>query len=423
MASLNSAINTSVSGLNAQGSNIATISNNISNSDTFAYKSTETYFSSLVTGSGANASGSVTTGTTVNIQSQGGLTPTSVATNMAIQGNGFFAVTDSPTNDTTSTVFTRNGTFTTDKEGFLVNNEGQYLLGQPTNASGVVTVPGTNSVSSLSPVNVNASRGTAKATSALAIGANLPANAVIGGSYTTSTTVYDALGVSSDVTFTWTKNGANDWTLGLSDPVLTSDGTTVTGTISPNTVSITFNGDGTIATPTAAAILSVTGWTSGSNPSTISVNLGTPGKADQLTQYNFTGTNLKVSVSSITNDGVPFGKLSGLSIDSSGLVTARYDNGLKQPVYQIALATFTNANGLSRVNGSIYEASSTSGSVVLERPGEGTSGEITASAVEASNTDTTTELSKLVVAQNNYSASSKVISTVSQMYDALLQAI
>ena len=424
MANLNSAITTAVSGLNAQGTAIAALSQNISNADTNAYKSSQTDFASLVTGSGAQASGVVTATTSTNITAQGSINSTAVNTNIAIQGSGFFVVTNSTSNQSVAYNYTRDGEFTTDQNGFLVNNEGQYLLGQPTDSSGLVTVSNANSINSLVPVSVSATKGSAKATSALSIGANLPADAAFGASFSTAVTVYDALGISSDIVVTWTKDPStpNVWNASLADPVLTSNYSTSTGSISPNTIAITFNGDGSIATPTSATALAIT-WTTGASNSTINLNLGTPGKTDQLSQFTSTGSTPNVSVTGITQDGVRFGKLTSITVDQTGLVTAKFDNGLKQPVFQIPLATFPNANGLTHVDGSVYQISSNSGSVVLQNPNQGSAGSIVASAVEGSNTDTTTELSKLVVSQQAYSASSKVISTVSTMYNSLLQAI
>lgn len=446
MSSLDTAIASAVSGLSSQGTSIAIISQNIANANTTGYKVSDVRFSSLVTGAGATASGVVTTSTTTNLASQGAIASTNVATHLAVQGGGFFIVTNSvnvanaTSNNTSSDHYTRNGAFTADKNGFLVNNEGQYLLGQPTDPSGAILSKGTNDLTSLQPVYVNASQGSAKGTSRLAIGANLPANAAAGTALTTSTEIFDSLGISSTVTETWTKDSTlpNVWHLTLSNPAYTSDTTKQSGALSATSTDfdITFNGDGTIATATETTAgtslttsdipLAIT-WTgtgeTGANDSAISLNLGTAGQSNQLTQFTSTTTIPSISVAGITQDGLPFGKLTGVTIDKTGLVTASFDNGLKEPVYQIPLGTFTNPNGLTLVGGSVYSSSTSSGPVVLAIPNTGTAGTIESSALESSNTDTTTSLSQLVTSQQSYNAASKVISTVNAMYQALVQAI
>jgi len=445
MSSLDSAVASALSGLNAQGASISVISQNIANADTTAYKSSQTNFSSLVTGSGATASGVVTSNNTADLTSQGSITATGVSTNLAIQGGGFFVVTDNTANQTSGFDYSRNGDFTIDKNGFLVNNEGEFLLGQQTNSTGTVLASGTNSLTSLTPVFVNAALGAAKATSQLAFGANLPADAAPGAIFTTSTEIFDAEGISSTLNETWTNNGANSWNLTFSNPVRTSDQTGgSSGLITPTSIDLTFNGDGTIASasvtgsgvvqntantpisiPLAIDWTTAGGATNATNatPSTIALSLGTVGQSNELTQYASTSVPINVSVSGMPQDGLPPGKLTGITVTATGLVTATFDTGLKEPVYQLALGTFKNENGLTLSGGTVYSASVTSGAVILADPGSGAAGSIESSALEASNADTTAELSALVTAQQAYNASAKVIGTVGTMFSSLLQAI
>ena len=427
--SLNTALNAAVSGLIAQSDRISAISDNIANSTTTAYKTTDLSFEALVNDSGANVAGSVTTKAFSDVQAQGTIESTSINTNLAINGDGFFVVTSNLNNRSSAYTYSRNGDFTTDANGNLVNDEGNFLLAQPTNAQGQVTATNANDINSLEPVNVNTVKGAAKATENLAISANLPADAAVNAVFTTSTEVFDSLGISSTITETWTKTDINTWQLDLSTPVLTSDGTTVSGTLTSPTgpISIVFNGDGSLNSTSPSPITIGIDYSgagdTGASPSTINLNLGTPGGTDELSQDSSETSDPQVTVSSVTQDGLRFGSLSSISISSTGLVTAKFDNGLSLPVYQVPIATFSDADALTHVDGSIFAYNSQAGTIQLDEPGVGTAGTISPSALEDSTTDTSTEMNKMIVAQQAYSAASKLITTVNSMYTTLLQAI
>ncbi len=427
--SLNTALNAAVSGLIAQSNRISAISDNIANSTTTAYKTTDLSFESLVNDSGSDVAGSVTTKAFSNVQKQGTIESTDVNTNLAINGDGFFVVTDNLNNRSSAYTYSRNGDFKTNSDGYLVNDEGNYLLAQPTDAQGNVTATNANDVNSLQPVNVNTVKGAAKATTSLAISANLPADAAVGAVFNTSTEIFDSLGISSTITETWTKTDTNTWSLDLSTPVLTSDGTTVSGTLTSPTssINIAFNGDGSLASTDPSPITIGIDYSgagdTGASPSTINLNLGKAGGTDELTQDSSETSTPEVSVSSVTQDGLRFGALSSISISSTGLVTAKFDNGLSLPVYQVPVATFSDADALTHVNGSVYAYNSQAGTIQLNDPGVGTAGTISPSALEDSTTDTSTEMNKMIVAQQAYSAASKLITTVNSMYTTLLQAI
>jgi flagellar hook protein FlgE len=427
--SLNTALNAAVSGLSAQSDRLSAIADNIANSSTTAYKTTDLSFQALVNNSGAEVAGSVTTTAFSDVQQQGTIESTDTDTNLAINGDGFFVVSSSLENRSSAYTYSRNGDFTTDADGYLVNDEGNYLLGQLTNTDGAVIATNANDINSLEPVNVNTVKGAAKATTTLAISANLPADAATGAVFTTSTEIFDSLGISSTIGETWTKTAANTWSLALSTPVLTSDGTTVSGTMtSPTTpIDISFNGDGSLASTSPSPItigidFSGTGDT-GAADSSIALNLGTVGGTDGLTQDSSETSTPEVSVSSVDQDGLRYGKLSSVSISSTGLVTAKFDNGLSLPVYQIPIATFSDADALTHVNGSVYAYNSSAGTIQLQDPDVGTAGSISPSSLEDSTTDTSTEMDKMIVAQQAYSAASKLITTVDTMYTTLLQAI
>lgn len=426
---LASALNSTVGALRAQSNAISAVSENIANASTTAYKIRTVNFQALVgdTGNGQTSGGGVISKTSQNIRQSGQISTTGLSTNVAIKGDGFFVVSDNLTNRPSGYTYSRNGNFQTDANGYLVNDEGYYLLGQVTDAQGNVTAPNPTDLNSLGPVSVNAIQGAASPTTQVAQKLNLPADAPIsplpGSSFTSSFEVFDSLGVSSTVQQTWTKTAANTWTMALGNPRLSSDLTIVTGTIAPASTAFTFNGDGSLLTPAADPAITITGWTTGALNSAITLDVGTAGLTDGITQFASNTSTPGIEIASITGNGVRFGKLSSVEIADSGIVTAVFDNGLRQPVYQIPIATFPNPNGLTQVNGSVYDENQLAGVLNLQKPTVGNAGSIVSKALEASNTDISEEFNKLIVAQQAYSAAAQIITTVRTLNDTLNNAI
>jgi flagellar hook protein FlgE len=424
--SLSSALSSAVSGLNAQSVALSNISKNIANASTIAYKSSQTDFETMLNGSSGttDVSGGVIAKTVQNLSQPGQITSTQTPTNVAISGDGFFVVGDSPGSTASDFNYTRDGSFAPDKAGNLVNDAGDYLMGFATDASGNVLVANTSDLSNLQPINLNKIGGTAKATGVINFTANLPANAPLNAKYPTSTTMIDSLGVSHTIDQTWTKTAANTWTLDLADPTLAPDGTTPSGTISPSSVSVTFDDNGVLSsTDPSPVALSVTGLTTGAADSNITLNLGTIGKTDGVTQFASTSSTLGIENATFNGDGALYGQLTGVTIDGKGLITASFDNGVKLPVYQIPIATFANPSGLTAVSGSAYSENQAAGNVSLKMPGDGGAGDLQASALEGSTTDIASEFNRMIVAQQAYSAASQVVTTVKSMFDTLTQAV
>ncbi|MGX4769799.1 flagellar hook protein FlgE [Bradyrhizobium guangdongense] len=419
--SLTGALSSAISALSAQSQSLSMISDNIANSSTTGYKTTSAMFDDLVTASSnatSYASGGVTVSGRANITQQGLLASTSNATDVAIQGSGFFVVTSATSGGTTS--YTRNGAFSTDNAGYLENN-GSYLEGWRTDADG--NVVGNESASNLQAINTEIASTSGSATTKTTIAANLPSDAATGDTYTSSMTVYDSLGAANSMQVTWTKTGTNTWSASFANPTSTSDTTTATGTAS-GSVAITFNSDGSLAsTSPSPATVKVTGWTDGATDSTITMNLGTAGKTDGLTQYASGETTPTVNVTSISSDGLSYGKLSSISIGKNGVVDATYSNGQTIAIYKIAVATFADPTGLSAASDGLYSATVTSGSAALQASGENGAGTVYGSELESSTTDTSSQFSSMISAQQAYSAASQVISTVNKMYDTLISAM
>jgi flagellar hook protein FlgE len=155
---------------------------------------------------------------------------------------------------------------------------------------------------------------------------------------------------------------------------------------------------------------------SGLNPQTISIDFGSPGEANGMSQFD--------SASTLTNstvDGALFGTLTGVSVGKDGILMATFSNGLTQPLYQLPLATFANPDGLNAVSGNAWQASAASGTAVVNGAGSNGTGSIQSGALEGSTVDLATEFTNLITTQRAYTASTRVITTASQMLDELNQ--
>ncbi|MDG3443413.1 flagellar hook protein FlgE [Nitrospirillum amazonense] len=420
--SIFSALNTATSALYAQSKAFTSISSNISNSSSTGYKATDTSFTALLTDSQTSSAdyGGVIAGTTQTVSSQGDITSTDVTTNLALDGDGMFVVNDG---SSTQAYYTRDGSFSEDNSGYLVNTEGFYLEGWATDDSGNILATNRSDTASLEKINLDDISGSPKATTKVTSSLNLPSDATVGSSYTTDTEVYDSLGNSSTVTMTWTKTGTNTWELDASNPVSATDGSTVTGTTSGTPVSLVFNSDGSLASPTTDIQLGITGWSSGATDSTITLDYGENGGSGSITQYASGSSTPSVTTTGTPKqDGYAKGTLTSVDINTDGSVVANFDNGQSKTVYKIPVATFANADGLTAVSGQTYAQSTASGTYSLKEAGSDGAGTIESKSLESSNVDVSDELSRMIYAQQAYSAAAKVVSTAQDMMDTLLQA-
>jgi flagellar hook protein FlgE len=419
--SLSSAVNSAVSALNAQSTALAIVSNNLANTSTIGYKTSSASFSALVAGASSassSAGGGVLATSVADISGQGLLTASSTSTNMAISGNGFFTVSASL--DGSSPVYTRNGEFTTDGDGYLVNN-GYYLLGWATDADG--NILGSATANSLQTIDTDSIATIAAATTEMSMVANLPADAVTGDTFTSSVEVFDSLGTAATSTITWTKTGENTWTAEFSDPTLASDNATTIGTVTSSAIEITFNSDGTLAsTNPSPPTLTIADWTTGAADSAVSIDMGTAGSATGLSQYSSGADTLTVDLVA-DQDGVAMGSLTGISIDEGGIVTGIYDNGLTRALYKVPVATFTDPNSLLALSDGMYQSTAASGTATMRMSGTSGAGTIYGSQLELSTADTNTEFSKMMAAQQAYSGAAQIISTAKSMFETLISSV
>ncbi len=437
---ITTAMSTAVSGLRAQGAQLSAVSENLANSSTIAYKNREIDFNSLVVGNTTRSGfsgGGVIFRAHQEMEAQGLLQTTDSGTDIALNGRGFFTVTDDPQNQSPGYTFTRNGGFVRNEDGYLVNNEGMILLGQRTDDTGAIISLASNDLTSLEPININAIAGTADPTANIRYDLNLPADAPISAGpaddFTNSVQIFDALGIAHDLQVTWSKTNTNEYTATFGQLTLAGTNTPSMPGVAPiidvggtggNTLTIQFNGDGSINNFSSPRNITIPGFTLGAlAPQTIELDMGTPGLTDGVTQFAGSTVDPTIEIFFIDQDGTRYGQLSSIEINNEGLVEALFDNGVVLPIYRIPVAVFQNPRGLSNVNGTVYDEADTAGVVVLKQPGRGDAGEITANAIELSTTDTAEEFNKMIVAQQAYSANAQVVSTADELFDELLAAV
>lgn len=433
------ALDTSVSGMQAQSSAFTNISDNIANSQTTGYKGVDTNFINYLVQSTPTSNGadSVVAHPDYTNTVQGTVTQSTDPLALAISGQGYFAVSEPTSNTSTSSTsqafqaqqyFTRAGDFSLNKEGYLVNGSGAYLNAWP-------ITNGTVNTSTLAPIQISEGATPPIATRNVTIAAALPTTPATPTSTTpvsTQVDVYDALGNMQQLSLNWTQGtAANSWNLNVTSPNATAnpiasatmvfgptgvDTAAASGTLSTLTTSTananaTANTDGSQATLTIPADF-------GSGAQQIKLNFGTYGGTAGLTQYAGTSLNLQGA----TQDGSPPGNFSNLSIDTQGNITVNYSNGFSKSVAQIPIATFDAPDALQNQSGQLYTASQGSGAATVNAVGSNGSSLVTGS-IESSNVDIATQFTNLITAQQAYTANSKVITTAQQLLQTVVNMV
>lgn len=417
-----------VSGLRTQSQALGMIADNIANVNTVGFKETVSRFSTLVTEAATSTSfspGGVQANPTQLVSKQGLLTSSASNTDIAIIGNGFFVVNESSTPGVGDEyLFTRAGSFRPDANGNLVNTSGHFLMGWPTDNLGVPSVGNLTALSSLQVVDISGIAGTAVSTNQMSMGANLPATAANGTAHSITMQLFDTLGIEHNINFTFTKAASNVWTLSVADPVRADTGV-VSGTKAFADINVVFNGNGTLKgfqtdvaivdgtiTGTTLPNITVSAWTTGADDSVIAPTLGTANQADGMTQFASSFITYFLD-----QNGVRFGVFNSVTIGDDGIVTAIFDNGQTSPIFKVSLATFSNPDGLTSINGNVFRESAASGIALLNSAGGGTAGKIAASALESSTVDVATEFTNMIVTQRAFTAAARIITTADEMLE------
>jgi flagellar hook protein FlgE len=444
--SIFSALTTSITGVKAQSFALETISDNIANAQTLGYKRADASFEDMVLDGpiSQQTGGSVSASSRSFAEVAGGVRSSGISTNFALSGPGFVAIRDKLSTNGAQAVFsatnrfTRRGDFTLDKDGYLVNGAGNYLVG-----SALDPITGLQTGAAPDVIRVAASTIPARASTTLTYAANLPATpqttaydaAVAGSDLWTVTPVpanvgpataptaqamvdhsisgqsvrfYDAVGRPVDVDLRWAKvnvaGGNATWALYARTGAAATPGNS-TWTLATQA---TFDSSGqlTPAGLTAAVNLGAVGL------GTVTFDLG----GGKMTQYADSSGQAQVKA---TQDGYGSGTFSGLTISDTGRVVANFTNGKTQSLAQISIAQFNAPGMLKRSSGGVFEETLESGTPLFNTSAT----TLMAGSVEGSNTDIADEFSKMIVTQQAYSANTRVISTSQDMLKEIINIV
>ncbi|WEN14626.1 flagellar hook protein FlgE [Rhodanobacter sp. AS-Z3] len=401
------AFNIALSGLNAASKDLEVTANNIANTGTTGFKGSRAEFAELFSAAGPNLSSSqVGSGVRLtNVAQQftaGSIETTNNSLDFAISGEGFFTLKDGK-----GYSYTRAGAFHKDANGFVTNANKQRLQVYPPTPNGFDN-------STMVDLQLLTAQNAAKATDTVQMSVNLPSDATAPltpfdplndpTSYNQSTpfTVYDSLGATHNGTVYYVKDAAaNTWNANLY----------VDGVSVGPAQQLTYNSSGGLLAPAngklafPAVVVSP-----GSTPLQLTLDMGTS------TQFGNA-----YAVTAINQNGYPTGTLSSIDVSGEGVVQAKYSNGQTTSLGQLAMAQFSNQQGLRQLDNTNWAASYDSGTPVMGVAGNGTFGAIQAGSLEASNTaDLTAQLVNMIKAQRNYQANAQVISTDNQLTQTII---
>jgi flagellar hook protein FlgE len=411
-----------VSGIQAATADLDVIGNNIANASTSGFKASRTEFADIyatsLLGGGGNAIGKGVHLSGVKQEfTQGNISYTNNALDMAISGNGFFMLSDGG-----ATAYTRSGNFQVDREGLIVSNDGLRLQGFQANDTGEIT-------GDIGDLKLDTSLIDPNPTSMVDMTANLdsrqaaplqpfggpfdafavPPTAPDPDSYnsSTSTTVYDSQGNPHVLGMFFVRSAApNEWEVhSMIDGVSTSG---------PDTMA--FQSNGQFDPATLPMEMNIAGWTP-LNGAGVANGAAAQDMVIDLSETTQFGTDF--SITGINQDGYTTGQLRGLDIDESGVAYARYTNGQARALGQVAVAGFTNSNGLQPTGDTSWTETYSSGPPAVSAAGTSGLGLIQSGALEDSNVEITSQLVDMIVAQRNYQANAQVIQTM----DAVTQTV
>ena len=405
-----------LSGLQASSSDLNVIGNNLANLNTDGYKNQTLSFGDIfsqIQGTSGNGdpiqigSGVQIEGTSSNL-TNGSVNSTGTASNMALQGNGYFVVSSNG-----EASYTRNGDFSVNSSGQLTTATGELVMGFPA-VNGTVSTSGV-----LAPIAVN-SNGTvpAVATSNFQVDANLDSASPVGTTFNTPLTIYDSLGTPQTLNIQYTNTGTNAWSYSVTLPGSATGSAAPTTTLASGTMS--FNSSGQLTSPTGSVpAINITGLADGAANMSLTWNLNDAAGNPTITQQN-TASALNTTP---TQNGFAAGALTGYSVLSDGVVQGQYSNGQTLALGQVAVANFANPQGLTQSGDGNEQATAGSGAAVVGIAGVGGNGTITGGAVEGSNVSLSTEFANMIVAQQSYDANAKVLTTLDQVDQSTIQMV
>ncbi len=421
--SILASFNTGVTGLTAAGQSMSVIGDNIANAGTFGFKSSRAEFQDMLSNSlkgidGGDQIGSGTKLAHVTPQfTQGTVARTSNITDLAINGNGFFAV-EAPFGQG----FTRDGSFHFDKEGHMINGDGYKALGFQPNEKGEIT-------NAIAPIKLGNTTIPATATKELKMSMNLdsrenvkvfdPKNPDKTSNYNTSATVYDNVGTARLVTTYFNKKADGMWEYhAMVDGADAANG--VPGELAEMANGqLKFNQKGVLEEEIEG--LNSFNFNKGAAAGQkIVLDFGKTIKEggtglDASTQYGS-----RSSIARHSQDGSSAATLASMSFNDEGVLTAVYDNGVQRELGQVAVAKFENNEGLFKTGKNLFKETRKSGQAAMGKPGADGRGEVLAKSIEQSNVDIANEFISLMAAQRNFQANTRTITTSDQMLQEVL---
>lgn len=405
-----------VASIKAQQTRMNVIGDNLANVNTTAFKGARVSFQEMMaqTISGGMApSGTlggtnpeqigmgVMVGSTDTNHAQGSLEATNRPTDLAIQGNGFFMVSDG-----NSTSYTRDGGFSLDAKGDLVQrSSGQKLIGWPANALGEID----RSAAPTATLNIPIGSLTAtQATTKVTMTGNLSSEAPATETWTQNVRVYDATGAKHDLTVKFSSRtapvtggptgAASSWNWEVSE-----NGTALADSTTAGNAPLYFDANGKAIAPATLNSVPLNG-------SPISLDFGSVSSVASASQVTLRDQN-----------GYAPGSLESFSIGGDGKITGIFTNGMTRTLGQVATAIFTNPGGLERTGGNLYRPTANSGVAAVSQANTDGHGAISAGYLEGSNVDMSQEFTDLIITQRGFQANTKIVSTVDEMMQELLQ--
>ena len=411
---------TALSGINAASEDLRVLANNVANASTIGFKESRAEFADVYAASDGAASNAIGEGVRLSGVTQqfgqGNVGFTNNKMDLAINGRGFFVLDDNGTR-----AYTRAGNMQADREGYIVNPNGAKLVVNGADEKGGIT-------GAVGPLKLDRSNIKPQATTLVEVGLNLdsaqtrpptvPFNPEIPSSFnhSTSLTVYDSLGGSHLATMYYTKGAQpNMWEM-----YTLVDGKDIKGAKNPpfQPEMLTFDGSGHLsqingqAVPPGMVEYPAFETGTGSDPIKLRMNM--------LSNSPITQFGARFNVNALTQNGFTSGRLSGIDIDDTGIVRARYSNGQAKTLGQVTLADFSNPQGLRPLGDSAWAESAASGVPLLGTPGSGSLGVIQSGALENSNVDLTAQLVNMITAQRNFQANAQVIHTADTVTQTII---
>ncbi len=402
-----------VSGLQNQQRALDVIGHNIANINTTGYRSGRVLFQDLFSATihGASGPSGGRSGTNpaqiglgvwlANIDinfNQGSFQTTGIGSDLGIQGDGFFVMSDG-----LALFYTRDGSFSLDPNGNLTDPATGFRVQGYSAIDGVVDTTG-----GIGNIEIQVGGAAlARATESVTFSGNLDARAdaadPVGWPPVGRTlAVFDSQGKQVNLTFTFTRAAAPANTFEL---IVTSDQGTVGGdatTASP--FDVTFDADGQIVAGSSFVDVSVTNLT-GVNDLNITVDFST------LTQLGGSGSSASHTIAVQSQDGFSPGVLESFNVGGSGVINGIYSNGLTQSLGQVVLGRFSNPGGLSRIGRNMFIPSPNSGIAQIGEPQSGGRGSLVGGVLEGSNVDLASEFTRLIIAQRSFQANARSITT------------